>query len=477
LNATEWKKRLRGASCAVVGLGVSNRPLIDFLIDLGARVSAYDQKERAVLGSFAEELDKKGVSLFTGEECLERLEGDIIFRSPGFRPDLPAFVRAVENGAILTSETELFLDMTPARVIGITGSDGKTTTTTLTYLLLKEEAKRCGEFSVFVGGNIGDPLLPQMAQMKEGDVAVAELSSFQLQSFKKSPSIAAITNLSPNHLNWHIDMEEYIDAKTNIYRYFPNTKLVLNAENSESVRLGKSIAAEKAITWFSSARHSASDFEERLRKGDRAIYVSNGWITLYDGKQERPLLRVASILLPGVHNLENYMTALALTEDTVSPESAEAVASSFQGVKHRLERVRVFEGVTYYNSSIDSTPSRTAAALSALKEAPIVICGGYDKHVPFEPLAEALCSRAKAVVLTGMTAEKIREALQAKERVQKGELPIYHESEFADAVNRARKIAREGDTVLLSPACASFDAFPNFEVRGETFCRIVNRFE
>lgn len=477
MNATEWKKRLCGATCAVVGLGVSNRPLIDFLLDLGARVVAFDEKERAKLGALADALEAKGIELFLGEDALEHLKGEIIFRSPGFRPDLPVFLRAIEKGAILTSETELFLDMTPARVIGITGSDGKTTTTTLTYLLLKEEANRRGDFSAFVGGNIGTPLLPQMSRMKEGDIAVAELSSFQLQSFSRSPDTSAITNLSPNHLNWHTDMEEYIQAKTNIYRHLPNTQLVLNAQNVGSVKLAEVVPKETRITWFSSARASFSDFEGLMRKGDRAIYVSNGFITLYDGKTERPILRVESILLPGVHNLENYMTALALTADIVSSQSAETVASTFEGVKHRLERVRVFEGVTYYNSSIDSTPTRTAAALSALKESPIVICGGYDKHIPFEPLAKALCERARAVVLTGMTAEKINEALQKEARVKNGALPIYREADFERAVKRAREIARKGDTVLLSPACASFDTFLNFEERGETFRRIVNSFE
>ncbi len=477
MNATEWKKRLHGTTCAVVGLGVSNRPLIDFLLDLGARVVAFDEKDREKLGALADALEAKGVELFLGKDALEHLKGEVIFRSPGFRPDLPVFLRAIENGAILTSETELFMDMTPARVIGITGSDGKTTTTTLTHLLLREEAKRRGDFSVFVGGNIGTPLLPQMAQMREGDIAVAELSSFQLQSFQRSPAIAAITNLSPNHLNWHTDMEEYIQAKTNIYRHAPNTDLVLNAENKESIKLGRALREDRRVTWFSSRRRSFAEFDGVLRTEDRAVYVHDGWIVQHDGMKEKVLLHADSIILPGVHNLENYMTALALTSDVVSRESAETVASSFQGVKHRLERVRIFEGVTYYNSSIDSTPTRTAAALSALKEMPIVICGGYDKHVPFEPLAKALCERAKAVVLTGMTAEKINEVIQNEARVRRGELTVYREADFADAVRRARAIAKEGDTVLLSPACASFDAFDNFEQRGETFCRIVNSFE
>lgn len=476
LLTSEWSSRLKDAICAVVGLGVSNRPLIDLLPKYGAHVVVFDQKERAELAELAQELSQKGIPLVCGEDCLEKLQADVIFRSPGFRPDLPEFLKAIRQGAVLTSETEFFLDNTPARVIGITGSDGKTTSTTLTHLLLQAESELTGSFSAFVGGNIGIPILPQMEDMKTGDIAVVELSSFQLQSFGRSPHICAITNLSPNHLNWHTDMEEYVAAKTNIFRHPQNQRLVLNAENGESVRMAQAHLIQGQVTWFSSVRTSVSDFDVLLRPNDRAVYVKDGYITLWDGEKENRILKVSSIILPGKHNLENYMTAIALTDGMISPESAEQVASAFQGVKHRLERVRVFEGVTYYNSSIDSTPSRTAAALSALKESPIVICGGYDKHVPFEPLAKALCARAKAVVLTGATADQIFSALQAEERVQSGELPVYMESEFQSAVERARAVANFGDTVLLSPACASFDAFKNFEQRGETFRRIVNSF-
>jgi UDP-N-acetylmuramoylalanine--D-glutamate ligase len=305
---------------------------------------------------------------------------------------------------------------------------------------------------------------------------VVELSSFQLQTAHLSAHAAALTNVTPNHLNWHTDMEEYVRAKTNVYRHFPNRRLVTNAENAITRDLAASYVGE--LTLFSSKKHSYEEF--CLPANGLAVYVAkNGTVVLDDGEHAESILRPEDILLPGVHNLENYMTAIALTAPYVSWESVLEVARSFPGVAHRLERIRVLDGVTYYNSSIDSSPTRTAAALSALATLsvhPIVICGGYDKNLPCEPLAEALCTHAKAVVLTGQNAPKIRAALDACERVRDGGLPVYGESDFACAVHLARELAKSGDTVLLSPAAASFDAFKNFAERGDTFRRIVCSF-
>lgn len=468
---TDWFRNLRGTRCAVVGLGISNLPLIDFLLDRGACVTACDRKTRVAFGETADRLEAKGVRLCLGDTYLDSLDAQVIFRSPGLRPDLPAFAAAVSRGAILTSEMELFLELTPATVIGVTGSDGKTTTTTLTGQFLESECRRRGRGHVFVGGNIGEPLLPRVDEMTADDYAVAELSSFQLQTVGRSAERAAITNLSPNHLNWHTDLDEYIRAKTNLYRHAQNDLLVVNAENAPSVALLRDRRGR--ITLFSSKKSTYGEFLPLLEDGGSAVYARDGMIYHSDGKHEDAKLRVDEILLPGVHNLENYMTAIALTEGLVSAESLLDVAKHFTGVRHRLERVRVLDGVTYYNSSIDSSPTRTAAALSALSQKPIVICGGADKNLSFEPLADVLCARAKAVVLTGATAEKIRTVLLSHPEVQSGELPIYRDPDFRGAVELARSIAKEGDTVLLSPACTSFDAFRNFEERGDVFCEIV----
>lgn len=471
MNRDQLLQYFQKKRCTVVGLGVSNRPLIDFLLSLGANVTARDQKTREEHAPLAAELEEKGVSLFLGENYLEGIEADLIFRSPGLRPDLPAFTQAIKKGAVMTSEMELFLELTPATVIGITGSDGKTTTTTLTGLFLEEECRRRGSGQVFVGGNIGNPLLLHVFEMTEADFAVLELSSFQLQTMRRSPQISALTNVTENHLNWHTGMEEYIQAKSNIFRHTPAHTFVTNAENGITKALSNHFGGKLLL--FSSQKHTREEFG--VLPDVSLVYEKEKEIVLDNGVCHS-MLKTESIRIPGKHNVENFMTAIALTHTFVTPDSFEAVAKSFMGVPHRLEKVRIFDGVTYYNSSIDSTPARTAAALSALKENPIVICGGYDKHVSYAPLARALCERAKAVVLTGATAEKIKAELNACPEVKEGRLPIYVEPLFVDAVHRAKEVAKEGDTVLLSPACASFDAFRNFAERGDTFRRIVNEF-
>ncbi len=473
MNAEQWWQKLASSKVTVVGLGISNLPLIGFLTSHGISVTGRDKKDRSALSETAKTLESQGVRLFLGESYLEAIDEDVIFRSPGLRPDLPEFLAAIERGAILTSETELFLDLTPATVLGITGSDGKTTTTTLTGLFLEEETRRTKKGRVFVGGNIGVPLLPLVEEMTKDDFAVLELSSFQLQTMTRSAHRAALTNLSRNHLNWHRGMEEYCRAKTNLFRHGENQRLVANAENALS--LDYVAAHDRPITWFSSQKTAPEEFA--LRPGDAAVYCKNGVLTLWDGENEKPMLAADRIRLPGKHNIENYMTAIALTAGLVSRKSIETVVDAFTGVRHRLEPVRVLRGVAYYNSSIDSSPNRTAAALSALApRRPIVICGGKDKDLIFEPLADTLAAHAKAVVLTGETAPKIRAVLETCEAVQTGVLPIYHEPDFAAAVTLAHDIAVSGDIVLLSPACTSFDAFRNFEERGDTFCRLVKAF-
>jgi len=465
--------KIKNTPVTVVGLGVSNLPLIDFLLAHGASVTARDQKTSEQLGAIAQELTAKGVHLILGDGYLKGIDKDIIFRSPGLRPDLPEFAEALARGAILSSEMELFLELTPATVIAVTGSDGKTTTTTLTGLMLEAECKKRGHGKVFVGGNIGTPLLSRVHEMTENDFAVLELSSFQLQTVRRSADLASITNITPNHLNWHTGMEEYIDAKTNIFRHPPCRRLITNAENDVTAHLSRECALP--LTLFSSAKRTYAEFN--LPKNAHAVYERDGTVFYWNGCNEKKVVRTDKIILPGRHNLENYMTAIALTAQYVSPETVTEIATSFKGVEHRLERVRIFDGVTYYNSSIDTSPTRTAAALSALREKPIVICGGYDKHIPFEPLADALCDRAKAVILTGATSKKIRMVLDTHSEVQSGALPVMEEPDFEKAVLLAKKTAHTGDTVLLSPACASFDAFPNFAERGNTFRRIVEAFK
>lgn len=469
--------RIKGGHCTVLGLGISNRPLINVLLRMGAgRITVRDKNEKAKeeMMPLSRELEKLGVEFILGEKYLDGTEGDVIFRSPGIRPDCEPIVSAQKNGAVLTSEMELFVALTPAKIIGITGSDGKTTTTTLTYMMLDSECKRSGQGIAYVGGNIGKPLLEYADRMTKDDYAVLELSSFQLMTFNRSPEISAITNISPNHLDWHTGMNEYISAKCNIFSNSGARSLVLNADNGITASL--EVPENVRVTYFSSSKHSYAEIAEGKKNIYRAIFERKGIIVLSDGNIEEEIIAVRNIKLPGRHNTENYMTAIGLTQGLVGRDITDRVSKTFGGVEHRLEFVRELDGVKYYNSSIDSSPSRTAAALSALECRPIVICGGYDKHIPFEPLAEALCKKAKAVVLTGATAQKIYDSLLHCPEYKNSGLEIVTVPDFADAVGTARKLAVPSDTVLLSPACASFDAFRNFEERGRKFKDIVNGF-
>lgn len=439
-----------GRSVAVLGLGISNRPLLDLLLAEGAQITARDKKEKDAFADWCAPYVARGVRFLCGAEYLSDLNEQVLVRAPGLRFDTPAIAEAVARGAILTSEMEIFLSRTPATVIGVTGSDGKSTTSTLIYEILCRAGHR-----VFLGGNIGNSLLPRLPEMRAGDYAVVELSSFQLHTMRRSPHIAVVTNLSPNHLDYHTDFAEYVAAKRNIYLHPPCSRLVLNMENAETRALAA--GAPCTVVGFGA---------------DGAISVRDGQICAFG----KPVLAVEDIRLPGKHNLENYLAAIGAVGELASPAVLRAVATTFAGVPHRLQIVAEREGVTYINSSIDSTPSRTAAALSALKQYAghiVLILGGYDKHIPFAPLAAPVCNVARAVVLTGATASAICTALTASEAYLAHPIPLYKVPQFDDAVKLAMQLAEVGDIVLLSPACASFDAFENFVARGERFCALV----
>lgn len=467
------KEYIGGRSCAILGFGVSNVPLAEYICREGLQLSVYDKRNAAELGEKALQMEKAGVKFFRRDKLFSDIEEELVFRSPGIRPDK---IETAE-GAELISETELFLKLTPARTFAITGSDGKTTTTTLTGKFL--EAANGGR--TFVGGNIGKPLLCECESMTPEDNAVLELSSFQLMTSSEAPEYAAITNISPNHLDWHTDMAEYIGAKMNIVGE-RTRRLVTNADNEDTLKAARHFSGrtELEIFLFSSAKHT---YEEIF--GDMAdvthgvaVYVKEGYIIADDGQHTERLLDISDIQIPGKHNVENFMTAIALTYGLVPCGVYTDVAKSFHGVEHRLELVRELDGVRYYNSSIDSSPTRTAAALSALAgESIVLICGGYDKKIPYAPLAEAICRHGgvHTVSLTGATGEKIGREIEAY-RTQKScgsEIELCYNAEFSDAVEYARQSARAGDCVLLSPASASFDAFKNFAERGAFFKETV----
>ncbi len=468
------KERFEGKKCRILGFARSNKPLVSILLDVGAEVFVHDKSEKVCEDEKYAEFKERGVSFILGEDYLSGgLDSDYIFRSPAFRPDLDEMTAAVENGAILSSEMELFFDICPCKIIGITGSDGKTTTTTLTHLFLETEFKKEGKGRrAYIGGNIGAPLLPLVFEMSENDVAVVELSSFQLMTMKRSPSRALITNVTPNHLNWHTDMDEYIAAKCNIFRHSGAEMLVTNSENDVTREIAENCDLE--LTCFSSIKNAYSDIVPPSKDNAKAICEDNGRIYLDNGKERQEILKAADILLPGRHNVENYMSAIALTEGLVSPETVCSIAKIFGGVEHRLELVRKLNGVKFYNSSIDSSPTRTAAALSALNEKPIIILGGSEKGVEFDTLAIDLCKKTKAVILTGDSAPKILAEIEKCPAYDPTALPVHHIPDFDEAVKKAASLAQDGDTVLLSPACASFDHFRDFAHRGNHFKELVN---
>ena len=465
------KNKFKGKRCSVLGFGRSNKPLTEMLLAAGAEVCVRDQKYQ-LDDEFAKVLNAQGVKFISGEGYLEGLCGDYIFRSPGIRHDLPEMCAAVKNGAALTSEMELFFEICPCPIFGITGSDGKTTTTTLTHLFLSKEKEKRGH-KAYVGGNIGAPLLPLVFEMTEDDVAVVELSSFQLQTMKQSPSRAIITNITPNHLNWHTDMDEYITAKCNICRHTGVGMLVANAENDVTREIAKN--SDLPITYFSSKKSAYSEIVPFFKENCNAIYEEDGVIFFDNGSEREEILRSADILIPGRHNVENYMAAIAITRGFVSNETVRDIATTFGGVEHRLELVREKDGVRFYNSSIDSSPTRTAAALSALPKAPIIILGGSDKNIPFDGLALDVCQKTKAAIVTGESAPKILAEIEKCPVYDRKKLTVKHIPDFHEAVMTASDLAECGDIVLLSPACASFDHFKDFAHRGNYFKEIVRK--
>ena len=468
-----------GRSCAILGLGVSNLPIAELLHSKGIKLFIYDKNPPEKLGEIAHRLALDGVDFFDEKETYSEILGELIFRSPGIRPDREGITSAAARGSEIVGEIELFSYLTDADTFAITGSDGKTTSTTLTGKFLEHQATKREGSRTYVGGNIGSPLLPLCDEMTERDFAVLELSSFQLMSVKRAPRHVAITNVSPNHLDWHTDMNEYIAAKTNIIG--ENTeRLVTNAEYPTTLEIAQRYRGKvKELYLFSSAKHSFEEFTCALGFAPTlAFFEKDGYIVSSDGQTETRLLDISFINLPGKHNLENFMTAIALTLGVADTEDFSEVAKGFFGVEHRLEFVREIEGVKFYNSSIDSSPSRTAAALSAMAgKSLVLICGGYDKNLDYAPLGEAICRHGgvRSVILTGATAGKIRHAIEEFSGANECAKPRLIEAEtFDGAVKMSALLAKSGDCVLLTPASASFDSFKNFMERGNRFKTLVN---
>ena len=453
MNYTDFYASLIGKRVAVCGIGRNNTPVVLQLLEHGATVIACDKRSREELGETAEQLEQAGAILQLGDTYLDSLDADLILRTPGMKPYLEPFNKARAEGKHVTSEMELFFELCPAPIYAVTGSDGKTTTTTIISQLLKAAGK-----TVHLGGNIGRPLLPIIEQIEADHVAVVELSSFQLTNMMQSPQTAVVTNVAPNHLDWHTDMQEYIEAKKNIVLYQnAQSRAVLNADNAVTADF---VTDCDGSVWLFSRNHP-------VKQG--AYLGEDGVLYGTDGVTTTAIMSASDIRIPGVHNIENYLAAFAALWNVVPVSVMAECAKSFGGVEHRSELVRERNGVRWYNDSIGSSPSRTIAGLKAFDRKVVLIAGGYDKHIPYDEIGPVADKTVKTAILLGATADAIETAIRAA-----SDLPIIRVENMAEAVKTADRITDNGDIVFMSPASASFDMYKNFEERGNHFKDLVN---
>lgn len=452
-KAETFFHQISGKRVAICGIGTNNTPVILQFLKAGAMVIACDRRSEEELGDTAAELRAAGAQLCLGEKYLQSLEVDLILRTPGMKPYLPEFNAARERGITVTSEMELFFELCEAPIYAVTGSDGKTTTTTIVAGLLDAAG-----IKTFVGGNIGRALLPYVHDIQPQDAAVVELSSFQLTQMTQSPHVAVVTNVAPNHLDWHTDMQEYIDAKRNLVAYqSASDRAVLNLDNDTSASFRA--VCNAPVSYFS-----------RQRKTEQGCWLNeDGYIIMSCDGIDTEVMHVSDIRIPGVHNIENYMAAICAVWGKVKPEDIRLFARAFGGVPHRCELVRERKGVRWYNDSIGSSPSRTIAGLKAFSQKVVLIAGGYDKHIPYDPIGPVAADTVRCAILMGATADAIEAAIRAH-----SDLPIYRVRDMAEAVSVADCVTLDGDIVFMSPASASFDMYKNFEVRGNHFRDLVN---
>lgn len=456
----EFKENIKGKYVAIMGMGVSNTPLIKYLLDLDVNITVFDKKTEEELGkALIEEYVLQGINFSLGEDYLDNLHGyDVIFRTPGMRPDFPAIQKEIERGAKLTSEIEMLIELCPAKIIAVTGSDGKTTTTTLIHKMLVEEGHHC-----YLGGNIGTPIFAQIDEMRPEDIVVLELSSFQLMTLEKSPNIAVVTNISPNHLDVHKSYEEYIDAKKNIFKYQTEADItIINYDNEITRDFEDEISGN--VRFFSTKS-----------KLDDGVILEDNEIKIVKNKEKTSVIDTREILLLGKHNIENACTAIAAVQDLVTIESIQNVLTTFRGVEHRMEFIRELDGVKWYNDSIGSSPTRTIAGLASFKDKVILIAGGYDKHLDYTDMGRYIVDHVKVLILMGQTKEKIKVATinEINNRGGDIELPIFECETLEETVKTAAETSVSGDVIFFSPASASFDMFKNFMERGNKFKDLV----
>ena len=455
----EFNEYIRFRKVAVIGLGVSNLPLLDYLNEVKAQVTVFDERESTQISQdIMNKINLYGYKIEFGKNCLKNLNGfNIIFRSPSCLPTRPELETEAKRGAIITTEIEMLMEMCPCKIVGVTGSDGKTTTTSMISAILKKAG-----YKTYLGGNIGTPLFTKLPEITPDDIVVLELSSFQLMNMKVSPDIAVITNITPNHLNIHKDYQEYIDAKKNIFKHQnENGILILNYDNE--ITRNCEVEAKGKVIFFSGKT-----------KLDNGFIVDDNIVKECEDKVRKHVVDTKEVILRGQHNFQNIATALAATKTLVDQDVAVEAIKEFKPVEHRIEFIREIDGVKWYNDSASSSPTRTISGINAFDENIVLIAGGYDKNLDYEPIAKPILDKVTTLILIGQTAEKIYDTVKNEEEKSNKKVNIYMCDSLEQTVELAKKFARKGDVVLFSPASASFDMFKNFADRGNKFKNIVN---
>lgn len=471
-KAEKFFDNLKGKKVAFVGMGVANVPCAEFMAKLGINVYACDKRDKEYIGTdICERLEKLGVTFSLGDSYLDILpEMDIVFRSHGILPfQNPWIGECIKRGQKVTTEMEVFFNLCPAKIVAVTGSNGKTTTTTLISEMLKKQG-----YNVYLGGNIGKALMPELETITENDIAVVELSSFQLLTMGNlvnSPDIAVVTNIECTHQDHHISLDEYVDAKRNILIYQnSDCRTVLNADCDYSI--GGSVYHDMRFD----VRGKLFEFSIKHPVKNGAYMKDNGDIVYCENDAETYVMHKDDIIIPGNHNIENYCTAVSAVWGMVDVDTIKSVAQSFGGVEHRIEFVREYNGVRYYNDSIATSPSRVISGLKAFGKKIIVIMGGSDKGNDMSEMVPYILKYVKLLVLNGATAEKIYDAIINDENYNSKDIEIIKTDILDNALNIAKEKAQSGDVVTLCPACPAFDQFKTFEYRGRKFKELVNGF-
>jgi len=457
---------LKGKKIGILGLGEENIALAKYLLDRHLNFVICDQKKAGELGEISEQVKNWPVDFRLGPDYLRDLKDfDLVFRTPGLPYFHPKIQAAKAAGVKIFSQTKFFFSACPCPIIGITGTKGKGTTATLISEILKKSPIANRQSQIFLGGNIGHPPIIFLDQLKKNDLVVLELSSFQLQDLHQSPHLAVILDIKVDHLDYHKDEKEYIEAKGNIVRFQEKSDFaVINADYLTSFELGLLSSGE--VFWFS-----------RRKSIDQGVWVKNGqeFILRYQNK-EYPIIKTADVRLRGEHNWENIAAAAATSFLAgVDLDSIRKTIESFPGLEHRLEFIAQINGVKFYNDSFSTTPDTAIAAITSFGEPIVLIAGGSEKGADYTGLGKAIVSsKVKTVILIGKTGPKIKEKIQSSLRRKKKKIKLIDKIEnFKKAVSEARKEAKPGDVILLSPASASFDWFRDYKDRGNQFKSLV----